>query len=442
MHLLDKKMKAAQILKQLATPRPTTFVRALNTEKKLSILNNQELDNKLHKAMSVGSLKHEGHRPNNDFERIKRFTTKNKRHEVWLCEDKKTGDKVILKNTRLHNDFIESMAWEQVQNGGGDFDSAFSQIKSGINFSNQELRFLAEKEAFTTALMRLLTLFLKETAVPEYTFTAHNFNPENPDYFVGWKYIEKYTPFGVLPTINGQHFTSGSRGETRLFINEKPVISVETVGRIAHKLALGIIEERDKNIDENFGLGETLETLQKIIKDAKAGIMPDEKTVYVLVSIDHEMAEFEEREKTSVLTASQNIASGKSQSAFAEIDLNHLEIANRLEARKKSVAHSAKILTDKNIVPALMHQKFSHDYAPEYKQKIRHISDGLYVEARNYAAANTLLQNKWDGTKEHAETLLQKRYGKDYNELSPQDFVARERGFAAKIAAETGKERL
>jgi hypothetical protein len=406
----------------------------------LSNLLKPSANNWVSRTASTSAVKHEGHRHVNDFERIKRFITKNKRHEVWLCKDHKSGDNVILKNTRLHDDYIESMAWEQVQGNGGDFDAAFRQIKSSINFSKQDLRFLAEKEDFTTSLMRWLTLFLKDPAVPEYTFTAHNFNNEHPDYFVGWKYIEKYTPFGQLPKVDGKHFTSGSRGETRLFISEKPVVSVETVGRIALKLALGIIEERDGNIDENFGLNELLENLQKIITNAKAGIMPDDKTIYTLISIDHEMAEFQERKKTDVLTSAQMIANGKSQSTFKDIDLNYLEITNRLKARKESVAHNTKILTDPNIVPVLIQQKFSYDYDPEYKQKIRDISDGLFVEARNFAGANTLLVNNWDSSEKHANTLLQQRYGENYNKLTAPEFVAKEKSFTTKIAAEGVRE--
>jgi len=320
------------------------------------------------------------------------FTTWN-RHNLWLA-DHSNGKKFVLKE--MNGDAI----WRQARESGASMNSFGSP--------EEEDKFRAETEAFLSAFMRKLAPEHSPKSV-EVVFGVDDEGQKK--YYVASEFQENYLDFNSLDIKDKKRFFVGEKGETRLLLSTDPDKSIAIYGRIATKLALNATREWDDN-PENIGV---------ICNPAEVSNENNPDKRYPVFSIDHEISEdLIKRPKTSheIFGMAKKVASGKGFSVYSFMDLNHLQIAAREDVRMESVKHTSNVFREQYLSPDIFMERLSRDYSPEYQQKIYNIGINLQERGAVFAAANTLIQNNWDGSEEHSHKIFQDKYGGKYLRLS------------------------
>ncbi len=345
-----------------------------------------------------------------DFEKINRIYTHANRHEIWLSKDKE-GKQFVLKNVALSEielKRIDDALSEQAMETGQPPTMAERPTP-------EELRFRAEIEAFASDLVKLLA----PGHTPDNVFVVTDEGQK--EFFIASEFIENYKSlYSIEKEVDpDKMFFVNDDGHTMLRLSETPDIAVKIYGRIRTKLTLDVARETDDN-PENIGI--------KIEKNPDGSVNTDIR--HAIKSIDHEFCLRRNVSSISPFPEAIKIAKGQGYSVFPEMDLNHLiNIKNRSQVRKESLNHISEIFLDATSIKELFFKHFSRDYGSKCKEKIKDINEGLTRKGAAYIAANTLVENRWNGTEEHADLIFKERYGKEYAKLEPTSIYILEKQY-------------
>jgi hypothetical protein len=328
-----------------------------------------------------------------DFTKNEQIFTEYNRHELYHATHS-SGKEFVLKKMNANH------IWNLAQESNVPIEL--------LGCPEEETKFLAETEAFLSSFMQKLA--------PEHTPNSVRvvLGQEEgvKEYYVASEFKDNYISFNSLEIKGKEKFFVGDKGETRLLLSIEPFKHIAIYGRIHTKLAVNAIVEWDDN-PENLGV---------ICDPSKINMIDDLAKKHPIFSIDHEAGEELCRQPDAraakIFETAKAIALGHSFSIYGCMDLNHLQIARREEVRKESVKHIYNVFKEQFLSPDLFQIKLSRDYTPNYQEKIYNIGGNLQIKGATFAAANALIQNGWDKSNEHADSIFKEKYSRNYNILN------------------------
>ncbi|MCD6035097.1 MAG: hypothetical protein K0R63_838 [Rickettsiales bacterium] len=347
-------------------------------------------------STQTADYRHRGHFP------LEKFTLgdsiENDWRPTWHTIHNATKERFVIKRITPTDEAF----YEELREKGSSIED-LEYLKS----KPENYMFATEREAFGSALMRRLSP--NDSPVHVDTVVDHQNN-----YYIASHFIEGFKSFAEIfegqdvysEFYDEERFFIGEEGETRLWLNKQKGEHVAITGRIWNKLALNAAGEGDQNL-RNIGIQ----------------LLPnrDPNEPCRVKTIDHEACLQFPEAKVPAHIGAKKIARGESFTVHAPLNLNHLHIKKRHEAREKAVSHITNVFYEEKEIKQLFFEYFSTNYPLEIKKQIQEIGQALQSKAAAFSLANALLTARWDETDKHADHIFKKLLGPNYESLSRQE---------------------
>lgn len=361
---------------------------------------------------------HEGHGNVNEYEEVRVLSTNYNRHHTRLMRHQDSKALTVVKSARLAETYLQNLAMENSMESNS-YEAELAAVLSYVDTSPQALRWQAEKEAYAQSYVN----YLAPGICPGEAFVLTNGNTEKPEFYVAWPFMEDYVSLDQLPkSKDGKRFIVGNEGETRLIIRTEPTVESIDISKFTAaiydrqlaKYILNLVGNSDPNIRENGGV-----RLPKAVLEGKE----DPIGRYRMALIDFGEAFDYPPTLYDIVSNAKRIAQGlfNDFSGATDLDLNHLNLTNRLEVRQKSFLMLHEKHCDRPALLEIFCRKVSRDYEPKHRQKISKAITDHEAATAAYLMANALTEKGWNGGKEdtdiEGEKILSERYGANFMNL-------------------------